>query len=82
MFTLHRAPLLTSPLANAALGTLPGVELLYRNEECAGSCHHGGERDVPLLMLTEAPAGTQSLLQAWMGEWGHVLILLEEPCGL
>lgn len=69
MFTLRRALLLTSPLANAVLGALPGVELLYRNEECAGSCHHAGERDVPLFMLAEAPAGTWSLLQGWMEEW-------------
>lgn len=73
MFTLRRALLLTSPLAIAALGALPGVELLHRNEECAGPCHHGGERHVPLLMLAEAPAGTWSLLQGWMGEWGDVL---------
>lgn len=73
MFILHRALLLTSPLEITALGALPGAELLYRNEECAGPCHHGGERDVPLLMLAEAPAGTWSLLQGWMGEWGHVL---------
>lgn len=73
MFILHQALLLTSPLAITALGALPGVELPYRNEKCAGPCHHGRERDVPLLMLAEAPAGTWSLLQGWMGEWGHVL---------
>lgn len=73
MFTLRRAPLLSSAPAIAALGALPAVELLYRNEEWAGPCHHGGERDVPLLMLAEALAGAWSLLQGWMGRWGDVL---------
>lgn len=78
----YAEPCSSPALWNKELGALPGVELLHRHEECAGSCHHRGERDVPLLMLAEALAGTWSLLQGWMGEWGHVITLLEEPWGL
>lgn len=69
-----------APLANAALGALPDVELLYRNEECAGSCHHGGESDVPLLMLAEAPAGAWSVLQG-SGTHAHPAIGALWPLG-